>query len=78
MTKQPTQDIARKILYYMGRMHRPVFLGFIALDIGYSLRQTEAWVEMMAEQGQVRRLGVIDLRRLGHDDRAVVYELVKP
>ncbi len=74
MTKPLTPDLARKILYYMSRVHQPVYLGFIALDIGYSLRQTEAWVETLVEQGKVRRLTPNQLVQYGFDDRGVVYE----
>lgn len=54
--KGPPQVVLEKIVGYMHRIAKPVHLGFIARDIGYSIEQTHLMLSMLEASGVVRPL----------------------
>ncbi len=76
MAKPPSQVTLDLIVSYLDRVSGSAYVGYIALDIGYSLRQTEEWVEVLVDVGKVRKLSKKDLRKRQLDEIGIVYELV--
>jgi len=75
--KKASPAALEKIMRYLNRVDRPTYMGFIALEIGYSLAQTLAMMQELEEAGQVRLLTVEDLKRLKLDERANIWELTE-
>lgn len=70
-------DVLDKIERHFHRSARPaVYLGAVALDIGYSLSQTEEMLAKLIEAGIVRALDAAEISALGLDCRAAVFRLV--
>jgi hypothetical protein len=45
-----------KIVSYFHRVTRPVYVGFVSVEIGYSLERTEAMMALLADAGVIRPL----------------------
>jgi hypothetical protein len=67
---------AQKIVSYFHRVDRPVYLGFVALEIRYSLEQTRAMFEVLHDVGVLRPLTVEEKRAQHIDERGEVWVLV--
>lgn len=74
--KEPPQAALEKIVGYFHRVDRPVYLGFVALEIKYSLEQTRAMFEALHDAGVLRPLTVEEKRRHRIDERGDVWVLV--
>lgn len=74
--KQPSPAALEKILGYLDRGYSPALVGFIALEIGYSLAQTETMLDILEDRGLVRKVPVAELRKRSIDERCVMYERV--
>lgn len=73
----PSQKVLEIIVGYMNRVGRPVYLGFISLEIRWSLARTQEMMDVLEERGVVRNVPVDELRNKGFPSVAHVYELVK-
>lgn len=60
----------------MHRVARPVYLGFISLEIRWSLARTQEMMDYLEEQGIVRLVPAEELKSRGFPVVAVIYELV--
>jgi hypothetical protein len=56
MTQRPSQRFTEIIVGYMNRVTNPVYLGYLALETGLSLKQTQKLVDDLEEAGVVRRI----------------------
>jgi len=74
--RRPPRAALDRIVSFFHKRETPVFLGQVALDIGYSLDQTEAMLEALIDVGIVRRL-TLDEKKKIHDmhPNAMVYAL---
>jgi len=45
-----------KIVNYFHRVSRPVYVGFVSMEIGYSLAQTEVMMSTLRSRGLIRPL----------------------
>ena len=73
---QINPDDVKKILKYLHRIHGPIFLGNISIEIGYSLLRTERIMEHMFDAGLVRLAKEEELRSIGADYNSIAYVLV--
>lgn len=75
--KKAPQAALEKLMSYLHRVTRPTYMGFLSLEIGYSLAQTLVMMQELEEAGLVRQLTADDLRRLKFDERANMWELTE-
>jgi hypothetical protein len=73
--QRPPQKALEIIVGYMNRVNHPVYLGYVALEIGYSLARTEEMLALLEDQGVVHRLEHAELRASGFRGDANVYGL---
>jgi len=66
------------ILSIMHRMARPVYLGIISLDVGWSLARTQQMFDELEERGDVRPATLEEKRAHGMRTDAIVYTLTGP
>lgn len=64
--KGPPPKALRIIMGYLDRVAHPVFLGFISVEVGYNLRQTEEMMQHLQDQGLVRPLTLAEKMKLGY------------
>ena len=67
--------IIDRIISYMYRFSRPVYVGFIALEIGYSLARTQVMMDDLVLEGRVRAFTVDEKKRLGMHPDANIWVL---
>lgn len=75
--KEPPQRALEKIVGYFHRVDRPVYLGYVALEIGYSLDQTQAMCEALHDAGVLRPLTTEEKQSLQIDVRGNLWVLVE-
>lgn len=75
--REPPQAALEKIVSYFHRVDRPVYLGVLALEIRYSLDQTQAMFEALHDAGVLRPLSVEEKRARQLDERGNVWVLVE-
>lgn len=75
--KEPPQVALEKIVSFFHKLDRPVYLGFIATEIKYSLEQTRAMLDVLHDAGAVRPLSVEEKRAHGLDERDDIWTLVE-
>lgn len=61
----------------MNRVGRPVYMGFVSLEVRWSLARTQEMMNILEERGIVRLVPVEELKSKGFPHEAHVYELVK-
>jgi hypothetical protein len=66
----------QKIIGYFERLNSPIYLGCIAVEIGYSLSQTQAMIDHLEQLGTVRQLSS-DEKRGKYDLRGNIYIMLK-
>ena len=77
MHKHPDNaTLEDKALEYLKRVARPAYLGYIAIEIGQSLKRTTKVVDGLEEAGSVRYLTLVEKRALGADASSVLCALV--
>lgn len=74
--REPPPVALEKIIACFHRVARPVYLGALALEVGYGLNQTHAMLETLHESGLVRPLTEAEKRSLDIDPRGYVWTLV--
>lgn len=74
---EPPQVALEKIVSFFHRLDRPVYLGFIATEVKYSLEQTRAMLDVLHDAGAVRPLSVEEKRAQGLDERGDIWMLVE-
>ena len=62
---------------YFERSYGPKYLGFIALEVGWSLERTQEMLDTLELRGVVRQVSLDEKKRLGYPTRAVLYALSK-
>lgn len=77
MVQQPSPRLIQKIVSYMGRVPNPVYMGFIAVELGLSLGRTHEIVDRMEEDGLVHRVLSSDPGGSNLQPDAVAYSLLK-
>lgn len=65
-----------RIVGYFHRLACPIYMGYIATEIHYSLAQTQSMLEALQEAGVVRQLTVEELKLRKIDPRANIWILV--
>jgi len=66
------------ILSVMHRMARPVYLGIISLEVGWSLARTQQMFDELEERGDVRLATLKEKQAHGMRSDAIVYTLTGP
>lgn len=74
---EPSNIVLRKIVVYFRKTERPLFLGQIALEIGYSLEQTEYFLESLASMGLVQQLSAPEVKDLFLKEHSVLYRMIR-
>lgn len=74
--KEPPQKALQKIVSYFHRVDRPVYLGYVSVEVGYSLAQTEDMLHALEDAGVVRQLTAQEKVELQIDSRANIWVLV--
>ena len=72
---QAPELVVEKIMRFLHRVSRPVYLGEIAMDIGFSIAQTEEFINDLVDQGYIRRGTKKEINTLGGCPDAVVIAL---
>jgi hypothetical protein len=76
MHKQQHQAVLQKILAYFHRVNRPVYLGFVAIEIGYGLDKTQAMCEALRDAGALRQMTTEEKRSQQIDVRGNLWVLI--
>jgi len=76
VTEPPPLKALDRIIAYLVRMDRPMYIGNIAVDVRYSIRQTREMLEFLHDSNRVRRLNVDELDRLSIEQDHEVWELL--
>ena len=74
-SRLPPQAALDKIVNYFHRLEKPVFIGQVALYVGYSIEQTEAMLAALIDVGVIRIMTRDEKNVQGMDPRACVYTL---
>lgn len=53
-TQEPTQAVLDLIMGYMHRVAKPLYIGLISLEIGWSLERTQYMLEELERRGETR------------------------
>lgn len=75
--KTPPAGVLENIMQYMKKMETYVYLGRISTEIGYTLGQTEAFMQVLSEKNLARVLTIDEKNDLKIDSRANLWTLVK-
>ena len=73
--QRPPQKALEIIVSYMNKVTHPLYLGYLALEVGYSLARTEEMLQHLEEQGIVHRLKHYELKAFGFRPDANVFGL---
>lgn len=71
----PSQKVLEIIIDYMRRIARPSYLGFISLEIRWSLSRTKQALDKLVDQGLVKELTVEEKIQLRLPQVAALYVL---
>ena len=74
--KEPPQRALEKIVGYFHRVDRPVYLGVVACEIGYSLDQTQSMFEALHDAGVLRPLTTEEKQSRQIDVRGNLWVLI--
>lgn len=74
---KPPEKITSRVVDYMKRMNKPVFMGAIAVEHGFAIRQTMWILDSLENAGVVRQLADSEKHKLGIELISIVYALVK-
>lgn len=69
------QVALEKIVGYFRRLDCPLYLGYVAVEVGYSLLQAQVMCEALAEAGVIRELTPAEKRAQEIDPQDVIYVL---
>ena len=67
---QPSFEIRVAILYHCHKKSRPLFIGELASDIGWSIERTESYVEYMILNGEIRNASPEEIKKMACIDSA--------
>ncbi len=73
-----TLVVAQKIVGYFHRVASPIYTGYVASEIGYSLDQTQLMLEALSKADVVRQLTIEEKKLKQIDPRGNVWVLVEP
>jgi len=73
--RRPPQKALEIIVGYMTRVAHPVYLGYVSLEVGYSLARTEEMMTILEDQGVVHKMTPEELKAVGYRDIANIYVL---
>jgi hypothetical protein len=78
MIKQPPMPaiVTERILRYFNMVDHPVFLGHVAVEIGYSLARTEEFVNKLVDKGVLRHASREEVKFLDGEPGSNVFVLV--
>jgi hypothetical protein len=76
--QQPPQAALRIIEAYFNRVARPVYLGIVSLQVGWSLDRTQEMIDVLVAQGVVRPATPEEKREWGFAADGIVYTLYGP
>ncbi len=62
---------------YFERVSRPLYLGYLSLEVGWSLDRTKQMLDVLQDRGVVRLLHDSEKTQYGFPQRAIVYGLTK-
>jgi len=71
----PPPKVLEIIVDYMRRVARPSYLGFISLEIRWSLSRTKQALDKLVDQGLVRELTIDEKLQLRLPEIAALYVL---
>lgn len=75
----PHAGAHEKIVLLLHRTRKPEYLGTIAVEIGYGLKKTEAYVRYMIDAGELNWLTVREKEAIGaRTDAEMVRLVAKP
>lgn len=76
VTPERVQVLLRRIMTYFHGLNRPCFAGAVALEVGVSLQIVDKLLTVLVDAGEIAALMPWELKRLGFDEGASVYDLV--
>lgn len=71
----PSQKVLEIIVDYMRRVAKPSYLGFISLEIHWSLSRTKQALDKLTDQGLVKELTIGEKMQLRLPEEAILYVL---
>lgn len=72
----PSEKAERIIVSYLHKVTRPAYLGFISLEVGWSLARTEEVMDHLQDEGIVKMLDSQGLEAHKLPKDSIVYALV--
>jgi hypothetical protein len=66
-----------RIVAYMRRMEKPVYMGSIAIEIGYGLNRTQHFIDNLVDENIIREVTLKEKSDLGVNDEVLMYVLRK-
>ncbi|MFA6573596.1 MAG: hypothetical protein WCT13_05520 [Patescibacteria group bacterium] len=61
----------------MRRMEKPVYMGSIAIEIGYGLNRTQHFIDNLVDENIIREVTLKEKSDLGVNDEVLMYVLRK-
>jgi len=65
-----------KIIRYFHRMNSPLYLGYISIEIGHSIEETQEMIDDLVVSGVIRALSIDEKRQKNIAEDANIYSLV--
>jgi hypothetical protein len=72
----PSQAVLEIIVAYMKRVNGPVYMGFVSLEVGWSLARTQEMLDLLEERGVIKRMSDEEKSAVSIPQCANVYVLV--
>ena len=70
--------VITKIMRYFHKVHRPIYLGELSIDLGFSLTQTENFIYELIDRGIIRQASVKEIYDIGGRSDSFVFVLIGP
>lgn len=71
------QKVLEMIVGFIERVDRPVYLGHVSLEVGWSLERTQEMMDLLEEKGVVRKLTLEEKSAQHYPSVAHLYVLIK-
>lgn len=75
--QKPPQKVLEIIIDFFRKVPHPVYLGYISLEIGWSLARTKEMLDLLESRGNVRPLTVEEKKLQGYPEEAIVYMMCR-
>ena len=73
--QKPTQKALQIIVDYFCRKAHPIYLGYVSMEVGWSLARTKEMLDILEDDGVVKQLSNAEKACMGIPSTAIMYVL---